>query len=106
MRQTIRFASTDRVFRGCGCVFLSILCCALTLAGGSVDADSWQLRRFVRPPEASPVITPRKESVFVERTEASAIHWEALNTFKPAAIVRKGKIYVLYRAEDDSGENK
>jgi predicted GH43/DUF377 family glycosyl hydrolase len=31
------------------------------------------------------------------------VHWEALHTFNPAAVVRDGKIYVLYRAEDDSG---
>jgi predicted GH43/DUF377 family glycosyl hydrolase len=31
------------------------------------------------------------------------VHWEALHTFNPAAIVRDGKIVVLYRAEDDSG---
>jgi predicted GH43/DUF377 family glycosyl hydrolase len=31
------------------------------------------------------------------------VHWEALHTFNPAAIVRDGKIDVLYRAEDDSG---
>ena len=31
------------------------------------------------------------------------MHWEALNTFNPAAIVRHGRVYVLYRAEDDSG---
>ena len=29
--------------------------------------------------------------------------WEALHTFNPAAIVRNGKVYVLYRAEDNSG---
>ncbi len=32
------------------------------------------------------------------------MHWEALHTFNPAAVVRDGKVYVLYRAEDDSGE--
>ena len=31
------------------------------------------------------------------------VHWEALHTFNPAAIVRHGKVYVLYRAEDNSG---
>ena len=31
------------------------------------------------------------------------VHWEALHTFNPAAIVRNGKVYVLYRAEDDTG---
>jgi predicted GH43/DUF377 family glycosyl hydrolase len=31
------------------------------------------------------------------------MHWEALHTFNPATVVRKGKVMVLYRAEDDSG---
>jgi beta-1,2-mannosidase len=31
------------------------------------------------------------------------VAWEALHTFNPAAIVRHGKVYVLYRAEDNSG---
>jgi predicted GH43/DUF377 family glycosyl hydrolase len=31
------------------------------------------------------------------------VHWEALHTFNPAAVVRNGKVVVLYRAEDDSG---
>jgi predicted GH43/DUF377 family glycosyl hydrolase/lysophospholipase L1-like esterase len=31
------------------------------------------------------------------------VQWEALHTFNPAAIVRDRKVYVLYRAEDNSG---
>ncbi len=37
------------------------------------------------------------------RSRSKPVHWEALHTFNPGAIVRKGKVYVLYRAEDDSG---
>lgn len=33
-----------------------------------------------------------------------AVAWEADNTFNPAAAVKDGKIYVLYRAEDSSGD--
>jgi len=33
----------------------------------------------------------------------SEVHWEALHTFNPAAVVRDGKVYVLYRAEDNTG---
>ena len=32
------------------------------------------------------------------------VRWEALHTFNPAAVVRDGKVYLLYRAEDDTGE--
>ena len=31
------------------------------------------------------------------------VRWQATHTFNPAAVVKDGKVYVLYRAEDDSG---
>jgi predicted GH43/DUF377 family glycosyl hydrolase len=33
------------------------------------------------------------------------VHWEASQTFNPAAVVKDGKIYVLYRAEDDHSKS-
>jgi len=36
----------------------------------------------------------------------SIVHWEAMATFNPAAVVRDGKVNVLYRAEDKLGEMK
>lgn len=58
---------------------------------------------FSRPEHAQPVITARPESVFTDPILGKPVHWEALHTFNPAAVVRDGKVYVLYRAEDDSG---
>jgi beta-1,2-mannosidase len=63
----------------------------------------WMLGPFSRPENAQPVITARPESVFTDPILNKPVHWEALHTFNPAVVVRKGKIYVLYRAEDDSG---
>ncbi|MHB1698739.1 MAG: glycoside hydrolase family 130 protein [Acidobacteriaceae bacterium] len=63
----------------------------------------WVIGPFTRPAEGNPVIAPRPESVFTDPILKQAIHWEALHTFNPAAIVRNGKIYVLYRAEDETG---
>jgi predicted GH43/DUF377 family glycosyl hydrolase len=63
----------------------------------------WMLGPFTRPENAQPVITARPESVFTDPILNKPVHWEALHTFNPAAIVRDGKIYVLYRAEDNSG---
>jgi predicted GH43/DUF377 family glycosyl hydrolase len=67
-------------------------------------AEAWQIGPFVRPDGANPVIQPSKDSVFFCPLRKASVHWEALHTFNPAAIVRNGKIYVLYRAEDDTGE--
>jgi beta-1,2-mannosidase len=69
----------------------------------TTKATAWMLGPFTRPENAQPVITARPESVFSDPIFDKPVHWEALHTFNPAAVVRDGKIYVLYRAEDDSG---
>src|SRR5580704_13537670 len=56
------------------------------LAATRPTSSSWQLGPFTRPIAKAP------------------IHWESLHTFNPAAIVRDNKIYLLYRAEDDTGK--
>jgi len=75
----------------------------LVLAGYQND---WQIGPFERPPDAKAVIAPIRDSTFRDPVDGKTVHWEALHTFNPAAIVRNGKVYVLYRAEDDSGEMK
>jgi predicted GH43/DUF377 family glycosyl hydrolase len=82
----------------------------LLLLGAGVSANepdnSWQLGPFIRPANAEPIISPNKDSVFDDPLSQSPIHWEALHSFNPGAIVRDGKIYMLYRAEDNSGKMK
>src|SRR5882757_6942192 len=72
---------------------------------GSHANAPWVIGPWVRASEG-PVIAPRPASVFDDPVSGKAVHWEALHTFNPAAIVRDGRIYVLYRAEDNSGEMK
>jgi len=75
----------------------------ITLYGAAqASSGSWQLGPFTRPTRA-PVISPNKASLFNDPLRKAPVHWEALHTFNPAAIVRDHKIVVLYRAEDDSG---
>jgi beta-1,2-mannosidase len=71
------------------------------IAAGS--ATQWGLGAFVRPPGGNPVVTPQPESVFFCPIRKAPVHWEALHTFNPAAVVRDGKVMLLYRAEDDTG---
>ena len=72
-------------------------------AVGAQAQDTWQIGPFTRPASGNPVIAPRAASTFLDPNTKTTTHWEALHTFNPAAIVRNGKVYVLYRAEDDSG---
>lgn len=67
------------------------------------SATPWVIGPFTRPAQGNPVITPSPSSTFQNPIDKKPVQWEALHTFNPAAIVRHGKIYVLYRAEDNSG---
>lgn len=78
------------------------LACAVALQ--AQDLKKWEIGPFTRPASGNPVISPRPESTFADPIRKAPVHWEKLHTFNPAAIVRDGKIYVLYRAEDDTGK--
>jgi predicted GH43/DUF377 family glycosyl hydrolase len=83
----------------------SALISATLLLLATAKTTDWQIGPFTRPTNA-PVITPNKASLFADPITKNPVHWESLHTFNPAAIVRDNKIYVLYRAEDDTGEMK
>jgi len=82
-------------------LFIAALICASALQ--AQRESPWEIGPFGRPVSDNPVIAPRPLSTFTDPVTKSPVHWEALHTFNPAAIVRDGKIFVLYRAEDDSG---
>src|SRR6516164_7041641 len=82
-------------------LFFGTLLCATALDAQSTQA--WVIGPFTRPASGNPVITPKPESTFNDPILKKPAQWEALHTFNPAAIVRNGKVYVLYRAEDNSG---
>jgi predicted GH43/DUF377 family glycosyl hydrolase len=65
----------------------------------------WQIGPFTRP-VAAPVISPDNSSLFDDPIRHTTIRWESLHTFNPAAIVRDSRVFVLFRAEDDTGEMK
>jgi len=70
------------------------------------QAHDWMLGPFEKPKGVNPVITPNGVSTFLSPMNDSVVRWEQHATFNPAAVVRNGKVYLLYRAEDASGELK
>jgi predicted GH43/DUF377 family glycosyl hydrolase len=68
------------------------------------QAPEWTFGPFVKPAGVNPVIAPNGASTFSCPMTDSTVHWEEYATFNPAAVVRDGQVYVLYRAEDASGE--
>ena len=82
---------------------LLISLAVLPLFGYSQNVlPDWALGGFVRPEQANPIITPNPSNQFDCPMQDKKIGWEESDVFNPAATVKDGKIYVLYRAEDNS----
>ena len=82
---------------------LLISLAVLPLFGYSQNVlPDWALGGFVRPEKANPIITPNPSNQFDCPMQDKKIGWEESDVFNPAATVKDGKVYVLYRAEDNS----
>lgn len=82
-------------------VFLFIPFCSDAQSGVNLLPD-WAFGGFVRA-EINPVISPDSTIFFNDPMTGKPVAWESDNTFNPGAIIKNGKVIVLYRAEDNSG---
>jgi beta-1,2-mannosidase len=95
-------AARYRTAVACGILNFCVLFLSPSHAGAA-DATGWTLGPFTRSADAQPIIKPDLEAVFNCPMRQMPVHWEATHTFNPAAIVKDGKVYVIYRAEDNNG---
>lgn len=84
----------------CKMIFLQIV--IMFQLGLASASEAWQLGPFERADEVNPILSARQDASFHCPLQSGEIYWEH-QTFNPGAVVRNGKIYLLYRAEDDFG---
>jgi predicted GH43/DUF377 family glycosyl hydrolase len=68
------------------------------------QAENWMFGPFSKPRAVNPVIQPNRASTFTSPMNDSTVRWEEFAAFNPAAVVRDGRVFLLYRAEDVSGD--
>lgn len=86
---------------------LAIITVAVVLLCGGAQAQEfpgWAWAGFERPEGINPIVSPDASTTFFCPLTDGPVHWESRDTFNPAATVLDGKVIVLYRAEDGSGE--
>jgi len=86
-------------------LFVLVFYAQITAAQDKNILPYWAFGGFVRPAGINPIISPDAEATFLDPMSRATIHWEANDTFNPAAAVKNGRIVVLYRSEDKSGVN-
>ncbi len=71
--------------------------------GAAAQDRSWMFGPFEKPRAVNPIIAPSATATVRSALTDSMVAWEAYATFNPAALVRNGRVHLLYRAEDATG---
>jgi predicted GH43/DUF377 family glycosyl hydrolase len=69
----------------------------------ATPGEDWGLGPFVRPAGVNPLLGPDPDPTFFCPVRRSRVRWQEKDVFNPAAILRDGKIHLLFRAEDTVG---
>ena len=65
--------------------------------------SNWTLAPFIKADSINPILGPGNGE-FICPVRRQKIKWEKKDVFNPAAIVKDGKVFLLYRAEDSIGK--
>jgi predicted GH43/DUF377 family glycosyl hydrolase len=68
----------------------------------SVADSSWAFLPFTKVDSVNPVLVPGP-STFFDPLWRGPVRWEEKDVFNPAVVVSKGRVYMLYRAQDKIG---
>lgn len=63
---------------------------------------TWEWRGFIKP-SVNPIMQADSTYTFFCPMKNERVQWQKADVFNPAAVVRNGKVYVLFRAEDIPG---
>lgn len=87
--------------------FLTLLIISVILLAGCQppverpDPD-WQLTGFQKQDEVNPILGPDSTQTFNCPVSGTQVSWESRNVLNPAAVVKDGKVHLLYRAQDQA----
>jgi len=71
-----------------------------------VKDNDWALLNFVKVDSINPILKPTSNLSFDCPLNKKAVLWEERNVLNPSAIVKDGKVYLFYRAQDLNGTSR
>ena len=70
-------------------------------AASTSDLSDWPLLNFVKVDSLNPILRPSPDLTFSCPVSKEDVNWEERNVLNPSALVRDGKVYMIYRAQDE-----
>jgi len=61
----------------------------------------WALTGFEKVDSINPILSPSAEQVFKCPVAGKEVRWEERNVLNPTAVVKDGKVWMIYRAQDN-----
>jgi predicted GH43/DUF377 family glycosyl hydrolase len=83
--------------------FLILSGCINSPYKGKSEIESfkdWALLDFIKADSINPVLKPSSDQIFFSALNRKEIRWEEKNVLNPSAVVKNGKVYLIYRAQD------
>ncbi|MBS1662100.1 MAG: glycosidase [Bacteroidetes bacterium] len=87
------------------CLVIFLLMVATAEAQAPRRSTSWAMLPFVKVDAVNPVLGPGNAS-FDDPVSKKKIYWEERDVYNPATVVREGKLFLLYRAQDRVGTSR
>jgi predicted GH43/DUF377 family glycosyl hydrolase len=77
---------------------------ASAAASSAPTAPSWALLGFTKVDSINPILGPSPVGQFQDPLLRQVVRWEEKDVYNPAATVKDGQVYLLYRAENKVGK--
>jgi predicted GH43/DUF377 family glycosyl hydrolase len=85
---------------------LLLLLTACSTSRRNLSNDRWTLQPIVKLDRHNPVLVPSDRATFEDPIRNERVRWEEKNVLNPAAVVRDGQVWLLYRAQDKNGTSR
>jgi len=87
---------------------LLLLALALSACSGSKRATkgNWMFKSIDRLDRYNPLMEPNSRADFYCPIRRRTVDWESRSVFNPTAILKDGRVWMLYRAQDKNGTSR
>ena len=66
----------------------------------------WAFHEFSKVDSINPILNPSAKLEFTDPITGNSAKWEERNVLNPTAVVKDGKVYLMYRAQDLNGTSR
>ncbi len=84
------------------CLLILVSMVACTTDPKKEKVDGWSLQNFVKADSINPILIPSGKENFICPVRKVQTSWNEKNVLNPAAVVKDGKVYLLFRAQDSN----